>query len=196
MRSPWKFIAQLTSRRPLDNKSEESLDAAPEEKVAVPQRAVEEVESSPAPPIETGISRDDFPVESTETGAPPQTNGVPLTAEFPTGSEMTEASAEAEGQQDHLTDATLDQPPLTATKPSSLAAPKRRVVKPKSTQGKQQPVPTRGEPVAESRLPRVSPSDQMTGLDDDIRQLRAQLAEKLKLQNEHLKRMLDRFDRK
>jgi uncharacterized small protein (DUF1192 family) len=198
MRSPWKFIAQLTSRKSAADKGEGTSDLSPEE-AAPPDVTAEEVTSPTATLIETILSSEASPPASdAPEPAVEKTIGESDDA-LPVNDALTERSTakvapEAAKQNSRATKG--GQRTLTPNASPSKAR-KKRAPEPRSPVSKKQPAAKKAEPARVVAKPplAVSELDRITGLDDNIRRLRAELAEKLKLQNDQLKGMLDRFNR-
>ncbi|WP_132280297.1 hypothetical protein [Neorhizobium sp. JUb45] len=92
--------------------------------------------------------------------------------------------------------------PLKASEEPEKPAARRRVVKAPSPVKAKRPVVAREDekitlpavdPVQEAATGFKSHSDEMVDLDRDIEELRKQLAVKLKLQNAHLRKLIDRY---
>ena len=163
MKSPWKFLAQLTSRR------------------------------RPAEPRESAIERD-ADTEAGESQAP-QTSVLPLNpTEASRGSEHDESRSV-----EPLATAPSNETERDVDAAPAISAPARtkkpgRAKRSRTDTVVQSPAVTNRDQNAQSPSSREAFFDEVTGLDEEIKQLRLQLAQKLHLQNVQLKKMLERFD--
>jgi hypothetical protein len=196
MKAPWKFLAQLTSRR--SAKAQESAIGNDTD----PKALESEVEHTPALPPNSPVS------------ASPPAHDEDVSINEPV------ASDKARGDDDV---APALKPPIDAEEvqtPASLEADnpgaEARSLVPKSTNTKslRKPRIKRGErgkrakaqaavqsaAAAKDRRSVQPPSsrdlffDEVAILDEEIKTLRIQLAQRLHLQNAQLKRMLERFE--
>ncbi len=199
MKSPWKFLAQLTSRR----------------------RSAETRESTARDHADTEASESDARQTSVLSSNIPESSGSPdddenLTADFVASATATETDdALYDPQAVTLpVDGEEDQAPAQAVSRSGGDAhalvPESRTSKkfPRTsrTKGLGSAKRTRADMVSESTAvansdqraqsssSRESFFDEVARLDEEIRQLRSQLAQKLYLQNVQLTKMLERFD--
>lgn len=162
MKSPWKFLAQLTSRR----------------------RPAETRESSIEPDADT---------EAGESQAQ-QTSAVTLKPTEASGSEHAEnRSAEP------VATTTSNELERDVDAVRAVAAPARtkrpgRAKRTRTDIVAQSPAVANRDQNALASSPREAFFDEVADLDEEIKQLRIQLAQKLHLQNVQLKKMLERFD--
>jgi len=200
MRTPWRFVADLVSRKPKPNSQDESPAAAPKTIALEYRPAPEEEHPSPETPAVALVPA--TVVE--ETSPAPHADQEPATAVGETAPPIEDDVAEV---------------PVAVAKPAERSAPPRleeksfapvpartetaeALVKPASTRRK------KVEPIAE---PAVSVNqagdvvlavaadpksfmDEMADLDAEVDALRRQLARKLVEQNAQLRKMLARFD--
>ncbi|OWV81746.1 hypothetical protein ATY77_00385 [Rhizobium sp. R634] len=187
MKTPWRFLADLTSRRrpakPEESSTGRSADAEASES---------EAKSAPAVPSDAAasgahVSDDRSPAISSETES---VHDAGAASEPPVDAAEVQSPALADAQA----------PLFGAVKTGAGAKPQRKP--PAKRQGS--PKRTQADVVAKSlaasdRAP-VAPSrdpffDDVARLDEEIRALRSELAQKLHRQNAQLKKMLERFDR-
>jgi hypothetical protein len=199
MKPPWKFLAQLMSRqRPSEQPgqtSERDIDRKPVE-----------TKLQPAPPpllaspeAVTGLEYDDEsssqdPVEATTVNTSEVDTGAPASLM----AEGREQKAEADsGREQSAVDVPALGPASAAGEQLGIPQVKPSKVTRKGRAGRiaQSPVAVGGEPVPQSPSASGSPFfDEAASLDDDIKQLKDQLAQKLRLQNAQLRKMLKRFE--
>jgi hypothetical protein len=199
MKPPWKFLAQLMSRQRPSEKpgqaSERDIDRKPVE-----------TKLQPAPPpllaspeAARGLEHDDEsssqdPVAATTVN----TSEVDTLAPASLTAETREQKAGADDSRDQ---SVVDVPALAPTSRAvePLSVPRRKPSK-VARKGRvsaiaQSPVAVGGEPVPQSPSASGSPFfDEAASLDEDIKQLKDQLAQKLRLQNAQLRKMLKRFE--
>ena len=161
MKSPWKFLAQLTSRRRPAETGEGSIGHD-----ADPEAGESQAQQTPALPLN--------PTEASGGSGHDENRSVEPLA--------TTTSNEAEG----------DDAPVV----SAPARPKRRgrAKGIRIDKVALSPATANKDRDAQSSPSREAFFDEVAGLDEEIRQLRIQLAQKLHLQNVQLKKMLERFD--
>ncbi|ACP21613.1 conserved hypothetical protein (plasmid) [Sinorhizobium fredii NGR234] len=198
MKTPWKFLAQLTSRRPSTKAQESSIrrDTDPkahesDEKHRSALRLSLKVAASP-PAHEDDVPVDQVSVVSDQAqgeGDVAQALRSPIDAEkaqATTGSEADTSGGEAN---------CLAPKSVAGTKSQSKPRIKRR-----ERRNRANPQAAAQSAVApkHQRLQPLSSRDlffrEATTLDEDIKMLRIQLAQKLHLQNGQLTKMLERFD--
>jgi hypothetical protein len=172
MKSPWKFLVQLTSRgRPAEAR-EGSIERDAE------TTAIEsEAEQASA-----------LPLDSTEAvGRPDHDDTPPVDLVATTRDEVRQSSAEVHALVRE--NATSKKSPRTPqTKRPARARKARADMDAAST------VTARQDQSAKSPSPLKTFFDDGVSLDEEIKQLRSQLAQKLHLQNMQLKKLLQRFD--
>ncbi|MDT4808653.1 hypothetical protein FQZ97_415190 [compost metagenome] len=172
MKAPWKYLVQLASlgrtvKAPENTSEIEAEDAA--DKVADPivEASNEEPSSLDAPNIDT------------EVAAADQNDGTLAT--------IVDRSP---------ADAQVMLPEPAGAGPPQQPPTKRRRRSRKTSAGDVAvaEVVEYGERSSGAPQPPMTFVDEMTALDEDIRQLRRRLAEKLRLQNTQLKQILGRYD--
>lgn len=176
MKSPWKFLRDLASR-----------GAATE-----PARSAREIEAKtpeelPTAAVEAPIATIDEAAAQTDVVANEPANDRPLDA--PSSVEqMVGSNAPSTGR--------ADQAQARVQENSSEDTPIKRPTRPKRSIARNV-APTAGVAygIPNSHVPArpMTFSEEVLALDEDIRQLRRQLTEKLFLQNAQLKKMLERF---
>jgi hypothetical protein len=178
MKSPWKFLARLASlgqapagqERAFEINPAEPIKPSPSTKPEVP--ATPPLESSDAVPNEIEFNRLEEKRDADVGGLDLSEKTVPI----PLGHEIAEVSFRSQ----HASATRL------------LPAKQRK-------KGKPRPINVVGLIASENasldaRLPPSTENDEIAILDEEIKQLRRQLTEKLLLQNAQLKKMLKRFD--
>ncbi len=200
MKPPWKFFTQLISRqRPSETPGqtigddgdpkliEIELQPAPTPLLASPETpsGSEHAGEGPVPdPVETTVAN----TSEVDTVAP-----ASLTAE---AKEQTAGAIDERGQP--VADVPALVPASTAGEPSSMpqGKPSRLAGKGRVNRIAQSPMATGVETAQQSPSASGNPFfDEAASLDEDIKQLREQLAQKLRLQNAQLREMLKRFER-
>ena len=195
MKSPWKFLAQLTSRgRPAETPAASSehdakttaIESEAQQTSTLPSSSTE----APDRPYDDETSAVD-PVATTtsnETGrdhdaTQPVDDDV---VQVETPAQVSQSSAEAPALVRQ--NATSKKSPRTPQAKRPARARKARIDRDAKCTG-----PTNENQTAQSPPPPTF-FDEVVSLDEEIRQLRRQLAHKLHLQNVQLKKMLERFD--
>ena len=184
MKSPWKFLAQLTSRRrpaePRENSIERDADTAASESQA------QQTPALPLNPTETfgrsghGENQAVEPLATTTSNeAEREVNAAPAVS-APVDADAHALLPERE---------TSKKPPRTprTKKPGRAKRTRTDMVA-------QSPAVANRDQSAQPPSSREAFFDEVAGLDEEIKQLRIQLAQKLHLQNVQLKKMLERFD--
>ncbi|TCL65721.1 hypothetical protein [Rhizobium sp. BK251] len=182
MASPWKFLTRLVSPRRQPKQDDRSNEEVVPGALAI------------AGPTETAVE-ENFHIADQPPGEQPQavdrSDAVPAQPEQ-SGETRDEALDSVESDRARIApaaDPVLPNVGVTAAKvdkTSKAAVPKPR---------------TRAKTVETAEvISQVSPTvpsdaDEMTNLDHEINALRTQLANKLRLQNAQLKKMLERFER-
>jgi hypothetical protein len=187
MKPPWKYLTRLVSRRRPDDEPDQTSDR----KAAVPEipsalaASVALPEVAPAlpagedgtvsNPLETTIA-----VKSDEVAQLSPPSAVAPVAEQQQPGSVTEPASRDDGKS-------------SAQRPIKARAGRKASV---DTLSKDPVVAAVEEPVSEVPSPSANPFfDEASSLDTDIRQLKDQLAGKLRLQNAQLRKMLERFER-
>ncbi|MGO4567118.1 hypothetical protein AB4Z52_19070 [Rhizobium sp. 2YAF20] len=195
MKPPWKYLAQLMSRRQPPEVPDQTIARDGDRKLV-------EIELRPAPAIV---------LASPETAADPVHNDISRSndiAETENGpksdaSKAAPVSLPPEEQKVGAINAPhqsgSDVPALTPTN-----SPQTRQTKPSWAQKKgplnaveqSTAVAADEKPVSQTPASSANPFfDEAASLDEDIKQLKDQLAQKLRLQNAQLRKMLERFER-
>ena len=186
MASPWKFLSRLVPRRRESKQDAVVADAKPNVLAL-------------SGPVETAAEESPS-VSSARAAAelPPTDRSDPVSLEPPT---IASAAGEADDMPANVVadvvagDLTPSDLPDIAVIPSPDAVDLqvRGENKPRKQMGRAK----RPKPVETAPFPpdQSSPSDDTLSLDDEIRLLTGQLAEKLRLQNAQLRKMLERFER-
>lgn len=172
MKSPWKFLAQLASRTWSSGEDESTREAEAADRSA---RVV-----SAANTAAMHVSHADHASDESES------DRNSLTVETADAEDPAEATSTIERKNE-------PEPATDRLLPLQSKAAKRKN-KTRKTRGSGTPV----EAVklgASSGPPAISSFEHAMVLDDEIKQLRRQLAEKLRLQNADLKKMLARFEK-
>ncbi|MBV7518911.1 hypothetical protein [Ensifer sp. ENS12] len=166
MKSPWKFLRDLASR-----------GTATEQAKSAPEIETKKPEVLPAPVVAAPMASIVEAATPTDTVANESANNrlletAPL-VEDPIGRNAPSRSGRAPSTQPKTVQRRARR---TSAKPAAVV----EAIEPKEAQVAVRPTP--------------SLSEQVAALDEEIRQLRRQLSEKLRLQNEQLERLLKRFD--
>ncbi|WP_426289733.1 hypothetical protein ACN9MC_35095 (plasmid) [Ensifer adhaerens] len=166
MKSPWKFLRDLAS----GGTATEQAKSAPDIETKTP-------EALPAPVVVAPIATIDEAVAPTDTVANESANNRLLetapVVEEPIGRNEPSRAGRAPSTQPKTVQRRARK---TSAKPVAVVD---------AIEPKEAPVAVRPPP---------SLSEQVAALDEEVRQLRRQLSEKLRLQNEQLERLLKRFD--
>ncbi|NTG05323.1 hypothetical protein G6L29_30575 [Agrobacterium rhizogenes] len=200
MKSPWKFLVQLTSRgRPAEAREASierdaetiAIESEAEQTSVLPldsTEAVDRPDHDNTPPVDLVAT-----TSSNETGSDLNLTpavSLPVAVEggrAPARDEVRQSSAEADALVRE--NATSKKSPRTLQTKRPVRARKARAdLDAAST------VTTRQDQSAQSPSPPKTFFDEAVSLDDEIKQLRSQLAQKLHRQNIQLKKMLQRFD--
>ncbi len=187
MASPWKFLSRLVPRRREPKQDDAEVAGGKPDVLALPGPAETAAEESPS-------------VSSARTAAelPPTDRSDPVSvgprsiASAASGADDMPANVVADVVAGDLTPSDL---PDIAVIPFPNAAnlQVRGESKPRKQRGRaRKPKPVKTAPVPPDQS---SPLDDPLSLDHEIRVLRGQLAEKLRLQNAQLRKMLWRFER-
>ncbi|MBB3650098.1 hypothetical protein FHX14_006341 [Rhizobium sp. BK619] len=199
MKTPWRFLVDLTSRR-RPAKSQESAishDTDPEalEREDDPTSARPSLSGKPSVKADDdkGTPVDQVPVASSAVESDPH---AARALESPVDIEEPRTAAPDDEADHPRTEADVSAPKTKATgKLQNKPAIKRRARAKKAEAG----VAAQSAIAAPEDLrSRPSPSrdpffDEVASLDEDIKKLRSQLAQKLDLQNAQLRKMLERF---
>lgn len=198
MKPPWKFVAELMSRRRPSETSDQPIEPVGDRKL-IP------LEAPPAPPL---------------LSVPPEEDSKPDHAAIAAATASGEARTKHQADVDAAAPAALptaagDATAAAADEPqpadASVRAPEREDGPSLTLAGTPQgrlpkaakknravtiPAhPTHSDQAAQHAPAGDPPVGDAASLDEDIKQLRDQLADKLRLQNAQLRKMLARFDR-
>ena len=199
MKSPWKFLAQLTSRgRPAETPAASSEHDA---KTAAIESEAQQTSALPLSSTEApdGPHRDETPAvdpvaitTSNETG---RDVDVRPAVSQPVDDDVVQAPAPAEVSQSSAEAPALVRQNATSKKSPRTPQAKRpaRARRARIDRDAERSGPTNEDRTAQSPS-RPTFFEEVASLDEEIGQLRRQLAHKLHLQNVQLKKMLERFD--
>ncbi|MDL2408284.1 hypothetical protein PY650_22075 [Rhizobium calliandrae] len=192
MKSPWKFLVRLTSRRPSARETSIGHGADTDASQSDAQEALElppnRTERSVGSGLDENGSVELAAIDSTEF-EPEVDAPVPVDADVqkPALHELRRPNAEASALP--LESETSKQPPrIPRTKKPAHA---NRV---QADMAAQNAAVAGDNQIAQSSSRREAFFDEVASLDEEIKQLRSQLAQKLLLQNDQLKKMLERFE--
>lgn len=199
MKTPWKFLAQLASRRRPTETPENSVgdDADTEASESGVRRASalssDSTEVSGRPDhIEPAVDL----VATTTSDEPDSDLDVPQAISPPNDGEEVQRPTRHEISRPGANAHALV-PESKPRKKSPRTLRPKRPERPKKTRANMvsgnTAIPNSNQS-AQSSSPREAFFDEVASLDEEIRQLRSQLAQKLHLQNVQLVRMLERFD--
>lgn len=198
MKSPWKFLAQLTSRRPAE--AQESLVGDADTEASESGARQTSALSSNSTEASSSPDHDENPtVDLLATTTPNETDSDlddPQAVLPPVDGEVTETSARREVGRSG-TDAQGLVPESRTRKEFPRTPRMKRPSRPKRSRTDMVSENTsvaNGDQSAQSSSSRESFFDEVASLDEEITQLRSQLAQKLHLQNVQLIKMLARFD--
>jgi len=198
MKSPWKFLAQLTSRRrsvkaqasSIGNDTDaKDLESEAEHRSAPPPSST--VAASP-PAQDEDVSVDQGAVASDKAKGD---DDVAQALKSPIDVEEAQTTARHEADQGTEADSSVPKGSASATSQS-----KPRIKRPERGKRTNAHVAAKSAvaPKRHQSLQPSSPRDlfyhEVATLDDEIKMLRTQLAQKLHLQNVQLKKMLERFE--
>ncbi|WFU92065.1 hypothetical protein QA644_34840 (plasmid) [Rhizobium sp. CC1099] len=200
MKSPWKFLAQLTSQRRPPKTRESSIGHDADGEAS--ESDAQQPSALPLNPAEASLGSEqgeNRSVELVATTTPNETEreddakrafSVPVDVEeVQTAARHEVSQSSAEAYAVWLKSETSDESPRTRrTKRTGRAKRTRTDMVARKTA-----VANRDESALSSSSSEAF-FDEMAGLDEEIKQLRIQLARKLHLQNIQLKKMLVRFD--
>lgn len=196
-KSPWKFLVGLASRRRHTSAGE--VSSAP----------TSDSEISPDKETDLGVAGEGSPAPS---AVPPDDQQTPALAEAPDSSAADDDLAGAAGVQSrdgeqHASALAGDTQIGSVTKIDTYPPVEPKAMPPKVPRRRG---PGRGKNGGDLGTTRVDPDpvtagptvpadspflEQMANLDEEVQLLRSHLTDKLRMQNEQLRRMLERFDR-
>lgn len=197
MKTPWKFLAQLTSRRPSTKAQESSIgrDTDPkahesdEEHRPTLRLSLKVAASPPA-------HEDDVPVDQVSV-ASDQAQGegdVAQALRSPIDAEESQATAGSEADTSGAEANSSVPRGAASTKAKSKPRSKHRRKRANAKGAAQSAVAPRHDQSLQPSSSRDVFFHEATTLDEEIQMLRTELAQKLHLQNGQLKKMLERFD--
>jgi hypothetical protein len=212
MKTPWRFLADLISKRPAAEQVEDqtpraeikAIEYRPKQEEAVanpPTKEIRSEQASTEADAPRGVEADAAEYVSLESGQAQVDDVRSVSGEGQEGAVVAEASK-------------TDNPAAEAAGESATTVPANgRVAGEVASISKRKPKWTDRNPEVQSKgnereetashsakadgasLEPRSPFDTMLGLDDEIQDLRKRLAEKLAAQNEQLRQMLERYNR-
>ncbi|MGF6178377.1 hypothetical protein [Ensifer sp. 4252] len=180
MKSPWKFLLDLASR----GRAAEQPASATAAEVA----KLDEASSTPT------AAPDAVPIVSPDDAAAPAVAASNLAASD-RNVETSSIFEEAVGSNEPST-VSADRTPAGEREDLPENPPIKRQAPARRSSARNVAVPAGveyGQDDADVHVPPLTFSEEVLALDEDIRQLRRQLAEKLSSQNAQLKKMLERF---
>ncbi|SEI12460.1 hypothetical protein SAMN05216228_102482 [Rhizobium tibeticum] len=191
MKSPWKLITGLVSRRQTPDTDENSAEPAAEAKeLEAPQTPADPPPSSLAESSELDSHSHDKSTTAVEPTPQGSDDGTQLS-----DAESAPAKRRSRGEPARHFDTPDAETKLTAAAIASAQEPRLKLSRKVRTINKLRVKSSSETDRAVQTPPLEDPFiGEVTGLDEDIKQLRNQLAQKLKLQNDQLKKMLERFD--
>ncbi|MBO9171597.1 hypothetical protein [Rhizobium sp. L245/93] len=194
MKAPWQYLARLMSRQ----KTSDTKDGGRAGNVEVELQPAQTILLS-SPEGAAGPGDMDPPVAGAQVPTAAATDGKtdPAAPALPLD-ETHAATAKASGDQGQSISDPRSPLPAGEVDVQSLKAPKTRGKGLRQVRGDLTPETAVGAtetPVAGLSSPTNVLSNDVTDLDRDIKQLRDQLAQKLRVQNAQLRAMLVRFDR-
>ncbi|MGV4791887.1 hypothetical protein [Rhizobium sp. F40D2] len=198
MKTPWRFLADLTSRRRPANAQESAIghDTDP----GALEREVDPTPTRPSLSAKPSVKADDdkgTPVDQ----APAASRAVesdPHAAralESPVDVEEPRTAAPDDESDHSRAEADMSAPRNVTGKQRNKPAVKRRAPGKKAKAGvaAQSAIAALEDPRSQPSASRDSFFNDVASLDEDIKKLRSQLAQKLDLQNAQLRKMLERF---
>ncbi|MBP1885008.1 hypothetical protein [Sinorhizobium mexicanum] len=199
MKSPWKFLVQLTSRRPSATAQENSIrnDSDPkaleselEHASALPPNST--IAASP-PAHDEGASVDQGSVASDKAKGD---DDVALALKPPIDADEAQTPAPNEGDHSGAEAKSLVLKSVASTKSQSKPRNKRRELRKRVNAhlDAQSAVAPNDDQSVQPSCSRDLFFNEVARLDEEIKMLRTQLAQKVHLQNVQLKQMLERFD--
>lgn len=182
MRSPWLFISDLANRRRqrLAAQSSDPTAADGSDQLLLPA------------PSEDVAKNGDAESQSDHSAIPLD---KALREETPLGAEASPSKLVGDSQKNGKT-TSVSPGTSSATQTATVRKTKTRVARNAKPAPRHKPDVALAPASMLDKLP-VEPTfhDDVRSVDDDIKRLRAELVDKLRLQNEQLKKMLERFDR-
>ena len=200
MKSPWKFLAQLTSRRRSAETRQSSIErdadteASESEAQQTSTRPLNPSEASRA--SEQDENRSGELVTTTTSNETGREVDAARAVSVPIDVEEVQAPARREVSPSHAEARALPLESETSKKFPRTPRTKRlgRAKTTRTDMVAQSTAVANKDQSAQSPSSRETFFDEVAGLDEEIKQLRIQLAQKLHLQNVQLKKMLERFD--
>ncbi|MBB3543877.1 hypothetical protein [Rhizobium sp. BK399] len=198
MKSPWKYLTQLTSRKRPADYEDRSLDDSPGQRAEEGEalQSSGEVEAT----LPSGTADGDEPLSDPEMDV-----GTPFETKDDLGVATSHLSDGADGN-DQLVSKSRNDDTVDKPTPVSVSDAKSEIVHPLRPTRAGRPKKNHAKVVAkttsaldkgqtESPIP-PAPTvvDHGTELDREIKHLRNELAERLRLQNAQLRAMLERFE--
>ena len=199
MKSPWKFLAQLTSRgRPAETPAASSehdakttaIESEAQQTSTLPSSSTE----APDRPYDDETSAVD-PVATTTSNETGRDHDATPAVSQPIDDDVVQVETPAEVSQSNAEAPALVRQNATSKKSPRTPQAKRpaRARRARIDRDAERAGPTNEDQTAQSPS-RPTFFEEVASLDEEIGQLRRQLAHKLHLQNVQLKKMLERFD--
>jgi hypothetical protein len=197
MKTPWRFLRDLTSRKKLPPPEAQfslpapASDSGDPKAEVVPPFVVSDGGQQPSPDVHTAVQTE-LPQADEHSGQLDDAQQLDHLASAPVDLSDAVASPPMDAETE---DADPKPSPDRAGESAPSRARRKRAERIPSTNVVESAIAhTEGQSL-EIR-PQAVPEffDEVVGLDDEIRQLRAALTEKLTLQNAQLRKMLERFD--
>ncbi len=200
MRSPWKFLADLASRQPKDKPPVETPEAVPAvtSADASEDKLKDKAEKPAAREVEDGLAAR-VPDAPTDKADPADVKDVPQPVRRKSSTAKV-GKLRAQPRDAVAAQVELDVAPIAGETDAAppTAAKQKGPLRAKSRSGATK-AGNAATNESEAAIQRPSSRDpfvvEMESLDEDVRKLKLLLAEKLKMQNEHLRTLLKRFDR-
>ncbi|TCN34119.1 hypothetical protein [Sinorhizobium americanum] len=198
MKTPWKFLAQLTSRRPSAKAQQSSIGNSADSKAFE-----SEAEHTPALRLSLRVAAsppahdEDVSVDHGSNASDKAKGDDDVAQALTQAIDAEEAQTTARHDVDHSDAEANSLVPKSAASTKSHAKPRGKRRRGKSANGES----TAQSAVAAKPPQSLQPSSsrdlfflEAATLDEEIKTLRIHLAQKLQLQNGQLKKMLERFD--
>ncbi|MFA1673250.1 hypothetical protein ACDY97_10820 [Rhizobium mongolense] len=188
MKTPWKFLAELASRRrPTETRESSTRDDADTEADLTEVSGRPGHNENPAVDLVATTTSDepDSDLDLPQAISPP--NDVEE-VQRPTRHEISRPGADAHALVPE------SKPSKKSPRTPRTKRPERRPKRTRADMVSGSTAIANSDQSAQSSSPREAFFDEVASLDEEIRQLRSQLAQKLHLQNVQLSRMLERFD--
>ncbi|NTH16422.1 hypothetical protein G6L99_30280 [Agrobacterium rhizogenes] len=199
MKSPWKFLVELTSRGRAaempaasieDDAKTTAIESEAQQVSVLPLNSTEATDRpdhDDPPPVDFVATTSNETAGDLDAAPAILLPGDVEEIQVPVREKASQSSAEAPASVPQ-NERSRRSPPTLQTKRPARARKARTNVNAESTRS------TNKDQTTQSPSPRETLLDEAISLDEEIRQLRRQLAQKLHLQNAQLKTLLQRFD--